>query len=304
MNILFAASEAVPYASSGGLADVAGSLPKAIAARGHNCAVVIPMYKAISEKQRADMEFITNITVDVSWRKQYCGIFKAEKKGITYYFIDNEYYFNRDGLYGFYDDCERFVFFSRAVLEMLKHISFTPDIISCNDWQTALIPVYFQLYYKYQQGYDNIKTAFTIHNIEYQGKYGKEVLNELMGIPPYNSGLLEYDGYINMLKGAIETTDRIITVSPSYANELLDPWYAHGLDRILVTKQHKMTGILNGIDMDMYNPENDPYIVCHYSKDNISGKAECKKSFLKRWSFLWMTNPLSVLSHVWSSIRV
>lgn len=280
MNILFAASEAVPYAASGGLADVVGSLPKAITARGHNCAVVIPLYKAINEDMRSEMEFITNITVDVSWRKQYCGIFKAQKDDILYYFIDNEYYFNRDGLYGFYDDCERFVFFGRAVLEMLKHISFKPDIISCNDWQTALIPVYFKLYYKYQQGYDRIKTTVTIHNIEYQGRYGKEVLNELMGIPPYNSGLLEYDGYINMLKGAIETTDRIITVSPTYASELLDPWYAHGLDRILVTKQHKMSGILNGIDMDMYDPRTDKYIACNYSKDDISGKAKCKSALV------------------------
>ena len=215
MKILFAASEAVPYAASGGLADVVGSLPKAISAKGHSCAVVMPLYKSVSEKLGGKAEFITNITVDVSWRKQYCGIFKTECLGVTYYFIDNEYYFSREGLYGFYDDCERFVFFDRAVLEMLKHIKFKPDIISCNDWQTALIPVYYNVYYKYQQGYDGLKTVFTIHNIEYQGKYGKEVLNELMGVPSYNSGLLEYDGHINMLKGAIECADRIITVSPS-----------------------------------------------------------------------------------------
>lgn len=280
MNILFAASEAVPYAASGGLGDVIGSLPKAIAERGYNCAVVIPLYKSITDEMRLHMDFVANITVDVSWRKQYCGILKAKKNGITYYFIDNEYYFKREGMYGFYDDCERFVFFARAVLEMIKHIGFKPDIISCNDWQTALIPVYYRLYYKYQQGYDNLKTAFTIHNIEYQGKYGMEVLNELMGIPPYNAGLLEYDGYVNMLKGAIETADRIITVSPTYAKELLDPWYAHGLDRILVTKQEYMTGILNGIDMDMYNPEIDPYIACNYSKNDVSGKDMCKKALL------------------------
>lgn len=280
MNILFAASEAVPYAASGGLGDVIGSLPKAISDKGHSCAVVIPLYRSISAEMREDMDFVASITVDVSWRKQYCGIFKARRNGIVYYFIDNEYYFDREGMYGFYDDCERFVFFGRAVLEMLKYIGFMPDIISCNDWQTALIPVYYQLYYKYQQGYDKIKTAFTIHNIEYQGKYGLEVLSELMGIPPYNAGLLEYDGFINMLKGAIETADRIITVSPQYAKELLDPWYAHGLDRILVTKQDKMTGILNGIDMNMYNPETDSAIACNYSKGDISGKAICKKALI------------------------
>lgn len=280
MNILFSASESVPYAASGGLADVVGSLPKAIRAKGHNCAIVIPLYKSIGQEFRSKMTLITNITVDVSWRKQYCGIFKAVQGDITYYFIDNEYYFKRDGLYGFYDDCERFVFFDRAVLEMLKHIDFKPDIISCNDWQTALIPVYYNVYYKYQQGYNGIKTVFTIHNIEYQGKYGKEILNEVMGIPMYNANLLEYDGYINMMKGAIETADRIITVSPSYAWEILDPWYAHDLDRILVTKQYKLKGILNGIDTDVYNPENDPEIAGHFTASDISGKSECKSALI------------------------
>lgn len=281
MNILFAASEAVPFAASGGLADVVGSLPKYINAKGHNCCVVIPLYSAISDELRCQMTFVKNITVDVSWRKQYCGIFKATQNGIDYYFIDNEYYFSRDGLYGFYDDCERFVFFDRAVLEMLRHIDFKPDIIHCHDWQTALIPVYYNVYYKYQQGYDNIKNIFTVHNIEYQGRYGREVLGELMGIPMYNAGLLEYDGYINMMKGAFETADRITTVSPSYAWEILDPWYAHSLDRILVTKQYKLKGILNGIDYDLYNPQNDSAIAGSFSADDISGKAECKKALLK-----------------------
>ncbi len=278
MNILFAASEAVPYAASGGLADVVGSLPRSICAKGHDCRIVMPLYKAIGEELRSEMTFITNITVDVSWRKQYCGIFTAVKNGVTYYFIDNQYYFCRDGLYGFYDDCERFVFFSRAVLEMLRYIDFKPDVINANDWQTALIPVYYNVYYKYQQGYDNIKNVFTIHNIEYQGRYGKEVLNELMGIPLYHSNLLEYDGYINMLKGAIETADKITTVSPSYAWEILDPWYAHGLDRILVTKQYKLTGILNGIDDKIFDPQTDKLIPANYSVGKLSGKAECKKA--------------------------
>lgn len=281
MNILFAASEAVPYAASGGLADVVGSLPRAICEKGHDCRIVIPLYKAIGEEFRAEMTFITNITVDVSWRKQYCGIFMAVKNGITYYFIDNEYYFARDGLYGFYDDCERFVFFSRAVLEMLRHIDFKPDVINANDWQTALIPVYYNVYYKYQQGYDEIKNVFTIHNIEYQGRYGKEVLNELMGIPMYHSNLLEYDGYINMMKGAIETADMITTVSPSYAWEILDPWFAHGLDRILVTKQYKLRGILNGIDYKVFDPDTDKLIAANYSANKPAGKAACKKALME-----------------------
>ncbi|MBQ1464415.1 MAG: glycogen synthase [Ruminococcus sp.] len=286
MNILFAASEAVPFAASGGLADVAGSLPRAISEKGHKCAVVMPLYRSVPDKQRKKMTFITNITVDVSWRKQYCGIYRADIDGITYFLIDNEYYFDREGMYGFYDDCERFVFFDRAVLEMLKVISFKPDIICCNDWQTALIPVYYHVYYRYQQGYDSIKTAFIIHNIEYQGSFGKEVLGEVMGISSYNAGLLEYDGRINMLKGALETADQLITVSPSYAWEILDPWYAHGLDRILVTKQHKLCGILNGIDTRLYDPATDPEIEQHYSAEDISGKAECRKALLKELHML------------------
>ena len=292
MKVLFAASEAVPYAASGGLADVVGSLPKAIRAAGHECCVVIPLYKSISPELREKMEFVKNITVDVSWRKQYCGIFEAEWQGITYYFIDNEYYFARDGLYGFYDDCERFVFFDRAVLEMLKYVDFKPDIIHCNDWQTALIPVYYNVYYKYQQGFDGIKNVFTIHNIEYQGKYGREILNEVMGIPMYNANILEYDGYINMMKGAIEAADKITTVSPSYAWEILDPWYAHGLDRILVTKQYKLRGILNGIDTDIYSPEKDTAIAGNYSADDLAGKKLCKKALCEELGLEYDDEPI------------
>lgn len=281
MNILFAASEALPYVASGGLADVAGSLPSAIVKKGHDCRVVIPLYKSISAEMRASLTFLTNITVDVSWRKQYCGIFTGVYKGVTYYFIDNEYYFGRDGIYGFYDDCERFVFYSRAVLEMIRCIDFKPDIIHANDWQAAMIPVYYQIFYKYQQGYENIHTVFTIHNIQYQGKYGKEVLNELMGIPLYHTGLLEYDGCVNMMKGAIETADKITTVSPSYAWEILDPWYSHGLDRALNPKQYKLCGFLNGIDVDGYNPETDPAIPANYSVKNMQGKAKCKQALLE-----------------------
>ena len=143
-----------------------GSLPSAIAKKGHDCRVVIPLYKSINAEMRANMTFVANITVDVAWRKQYCGVFTTICNGVTFYFIDNEYYFGRDGVYGFYDDCERFVFFSRAVLEMIRDIDFTPDVIHSNDWQTALIPVYYQIFYKYQQGYENIKNVFTIHNIQ------------------------------------------------------------------------------------------------------------------------------------------
>ena len=280
MNILFAASEATPYIASGGLADVAGSLPAAVTQKGHDCRIVLPLYKGINPHFRASMTFITHMTVDVSWRKQYCGIFTAICNGETYYFLDNEYYFGRDGIYGFFDDCERFVFYSRAVLEMLRYIDFKPDIINANDWQAAMIPVYYEVFYKYQQGYENIKNVFTIHNIQYQGNYGKEVLNEVMGLPMYHMSLLEYDGGVNMMKGAIETADKVTTVSPSYAWEILDPWYSHGMDRILRTKQYKLSGILNGIDVNGYDPETDEIIEKNYSARSTVGKKVCKAKLL------------------------
>ena len=280
MNILFAASEATPYIASGGLADVAGSLPAAVTQKGHDCRIVLPLYKGINPHFRASMTFITHMTVDVSWRKQYCGIFTAICNGVTYYFLDNEYYFGRDGIYGFFDDCERFVFYSRAVLEMLRYIDFKPDIINANDWQAAMIPVYYEVFYKYQQGYENIKNVFTIHNIQYQGNYGQEVLNEVMGLPMYHMSLLEYDGGVNMMKGAIETADKVTTVSPSYAWEILDPWYSHGMDRILRTKQYKLSGILNGIDVNGYDPETDEIIEKNYSARSTVGKKVCKAKLL------------------------
>lgn len=281
MNILYAASEAMPFAASGGLADVSGSLPAAINKKGHDCRVVMPLYRSINPHLRANLTTVTSITVDVAWRKQYCGILTTIYNGVVYYFIDNEYYFGRDGMYGFYDDCERFTFFSRAVLEMLRYIDFKPDVIHANDWQTALISVYYQVLYKYQQGFEDIKNIFTIHNIQYQGKYGVEVVNEVMGIPMYHTDLLMYDDCINMMKGAFEAADKITTVSPSYAWEILDPWYAYGLDRILINKQYKLSGILNGIDTTVYNSETDPLIPANFTASAPTrGKRTCKEKLL------------------------
>ena len=281
MNILYAASEAVPFIASGGLADVAGALPAALNKKGHDCRVVIPLYKNIKPELRANFTYLTNITVDVAWRKQYCGVFTTIYNGVVYYFIDNEYYFGRDGMYGFYDDCERFAFFSRAILEMMRYIDFKPEIIHANDWQTSLISVYYQTMYKCLQEYDNIKNVFTIHNIQYQGKYGMEVINEIMGIPMYHSDILMYDDCVNMMKAAFETSDRISTVSPSYAWEILDPWYSYGLDRILVNKQYKLTGILNGIDTDVFDPEKDAIIYKNYDSEHLEGKKICKDKLLE-----------------------
>ena len=191
MNILYCSSEALPFAMSGGLGDVAGSLPKALVQSGINCAVVMPLYGDIRQDLRDKMTYLTNFSVPVGWRNQYCGVFSAEVSGVTYYLLDNEYYFKRKGLYGFYDDGERFAFFSRAILEMLQHIDFAPDIIHTNDWQTALVCVYLNLYYRHLEKFSRIKTAFTIHNIQYQGKYGMELLEDVLSIGPENAHLVE-----------------------------------------------------------------------------------------------------------------
>ena len=280
MKILYAASEALPFMASGGLGDVAGSLPKALRKRLVGCRVVMPLYSGIKQELRDRMQFITHITVPVSWRRQYCGIFEAKIDGVIFYFIDNEYYFKRDGIYGHYDDAERFAFFSRAVLEIIPHIDFKPDIIHTNDWQTALVPVYYSTMYANREGYEGIKNIFTIHNIQYQGVYGKEVVTELMGIPTYHTSLLEFDGMVNLMKGAIETADRVTTVSPTYAKEILDPWYSYGMDRALVRRQDGIVGILNGIDVVGYDPETDSNLKKHYSVTKIAGKKECRAALL------------------------
>jgi starch synthase len=272
MKVLYAASEALPFMASGGLGDVAGSLPQALRKRLIGCRVVMPLYDTIRQDLKDSMKFITHISVPVAWRRQYCGIFEAKAGGVIYYLIDNQYYFKRDTIYGHYDDAERFAFFSRAVLEIIPYIDFKPDIIHCNDWQTALTPVYYSAMYANSPGYENIKTVFTIHNIQYQGVYGKEILEDVLGIPADKSDLLEYDGCVNFMKGAIECANKVTTVSPSYADEILDPWYSHGLDTILNERRFKLTGILNGIDVDSYNPETDKSLRENYSYADLSGK--------------------------------
>ena len=281
MKVLFASSEAYPFAMSGGLADVAGALPKALRKRFVGCRIILPLYGTISEELRNKMSFVCSVTVPVSWRRQYCGVFEAHVDGVIYYFIDNQFYFKRDSLYGHYDDAERFAFFSRAVLEVLPHIDFKPDIIHCNDWQTALIPVYLDAFYKGAEFYKDIKTVFTIHNIQYQGQYGGEILGDVLGLPEERRGIVEYGDCINFMKGAIQCADKVTTVSPTYANEILSPYYSHGLDGILKQFTYKTTGIVNGIDVDVYNPETDKLIYKNFSVEDISGKAVNKASLQK-----------------------
>ena len=280
MKILYAASEATPFAKSGGLADVAGSLPKALVKDGVDARVIMPLYGDL--KLRDKLEYVTNYSVPVGWRSQYCGLFKAEVDGVTYYFLDNEYYFKRRGLYGFYDDGERFAFFSRAVLETLFYIDFTPDIINCNDWQTALVPVYLNLYYRHLDKFNRIKTIFTIHNIAYQGKYGTDILEDTCGIGRRDQHIVEYDGCANFMKGAIETADKITTVSPTYARQLHDPAYACGLEQVVQLIDYKLSGVLNGLDMESFDPAHDASLPQTYDPDHMEGKAVCKRELQRQ----------------------
>ena len=280
MKVLYVASEALPFMASGGLGDVAGSLPQALRKRLIGCRVVMPMYDTIKQELKDTMKFVTSISVPVAWRRQYCGIFEAKADGVIYYLLDNQYYFKRDTIYGHYDDAERFAFFSRAVLEMLPHINFRPDIIHCNDWQSALTPVYYTTMYAKDPWYQGIKTVFTIHNIQYQGVYGKEIIGDVIGLEG-EANIIEYDGDVNFMKGAIECADKVTTVSPSYAQEILDPWYSHGLDTILKARSWKLQGILNGIDVINYNPETDKAIAANYNAEDWKNKATDKEDLQK-----------------------
>jgi len=281
MKILYVASEAKPFAASGGLGDVAGSLPRALCAREADCRVVLPLYGSIGEQWRSRMTFLTSFDVPLAWRTQYCGVFQCSLDGVIYYLLDNEYYFKRDGLYGFYDDAERFAFFSKAVLEMLIHIDFSPDVINCNDWQTAMVPVYLNAFYRPVDRLANTRTVFTIHNIQYQGKYGMELLGDVLGLPESKAPVMEYDGCLNMMKAAIDQCDMVSTVSPTYAKEILDPWYAFGLDRLLRERSYKLVGILNGIDQKAFDPATDPALFARYSAADPEDKGICKRELQK-----------------------
>ncbi len=277
-SVMYVASECNPFVGTGGLADVAGSLPKALQKTGeYDVRVVLPLYKTTDEKLRRQFRFIGNINVPLGWRNQYCGVFSYFSEGVLYYFIDNEYYFKRDKLYGEYDDGERFAFFSKACLEIMPLIDFYPHILHCNDWQTALAPIYLKTLFYGKYKYKDIRAVFTIHNIEYQGKYGEECLGDLFGLPDYTKNMLEFDGCLNLMKGAMEVSDRVTTVSPTYAREILDAYFAHGLESVTNRNAFKLSGILNGIDEDYYNPKTDGKIFANYTKTSPAKKAENKK---------------------------
>lgn len=284
MKILFASPEVAPFIKTGGLADVAGSLPQALAKEGHEVKVILPLYEGIGQEWRSQMTFLKYFNVTLSWRQVYCGVFQLERDGVTYWFVDNEYYFKRWQIYGHFDDCERFAYFSRAVIETPGQLDWAPDIIHCNDWQTALVPVYL-LEEKYRiPQLANAKSVFTIHNIEYQGRYGEQVLKDVIGLDAgyFNEGMLAYFGDVNLMKGAIMASNFVTTVSPTYAQELRTPFYAKGLDGVINQQAGKIEGILNGIDMELYDPATNPGLAANFTtKSLVKGKKQCKLALQK-----------------------
>ncbi len=276
-KILYAGAEVMPFGATGGLGDVLGSLPAAIAKECKGDAdvrVVMPLYKTVKPEWRAQMKDEAVIYVDLAWRHLYCGIKSLVKDGVTFYFIDNEYYFGRDKLYGYYDDGERYAFFSKAILDLMSAVDFFPDIYNANDWQTAASVVYLERIYKKGERYQNIKSVFTIHNIEYQGQYGFNMMTDVLGIGEYD--ILDYNGCVNLMKGAIECASKVSTVSPTYACEILGEEKSHGLCYCLRQHQDKLTGILNGIDYNYYDPAKDTEIAQNFTWRSIGKKAENK----------------------------
>ena len=286
-KILFVGAEVMPFAATGGLGDVMGSLPAALKSldRKNDIRVVMPLYAAVKDEWREPMGQECVFTVRLSWRTLYCGIKSLKKDGVTYYFVDNEYYFKRNGLYGFMDDGERYAYFCKAVVEMLPHIGFFPDVLHANDWQAALSVVYLNTKYRYHDGYENIKTVFTIHNIEYQGKYDMALLSDLFDLGPEHYSLMRYDNCANLMKAAIECADKVSTVSPKYAEEIQHYEHSHGLYHVLYKNSYKITGILNGIDYKYYNPSTDTAIYKNFDRRSFSSaKAENKMALQREYA--------------------
>ena len=277
----------MPFAATGGLGDVMGSLPAAIKAKEKNnvdVRVVMPLYATIGDEWRSQMKDEAIFNVALSWRNVYCGVKSLVKDGVTYYFIDNEYYFKRGALYGFFDDGERYAYFCKAVLEMLIKLEFYPDVIHANDWQSALTVVYLNTKYRYVEGLSETKSVFTIHNIEYQGKYDFSILGDVFDMGPEYYALMRYDDCINLMKAAIECADKVSTVSERYADEIKTPEYSHGLYHVLYRNAQKLTGILNGIDYNYYSPSKDTVLAKNYDRRNfVSGKAENKIALQKEY---------------------
>ena len=278
MKILYAASEAAPFIKVGGLGDVAGALPKALCRAGDDVRVILPYYGAIAPELKEKCKFLTEFFFQNAWRNQSCGIYEAEIDGVTYYLLENDYYFNRTQTYGEFDDGERFAYFSRAILECLPFIEFIPEIIHCNDWHTGLLPVLLDTQFRDRPGYGNIRTVFTIHNIEFQGKYDPYQLGNIFGLGEEVKPLLYYDNSINLMKGAIECANRVTTVSERYAEEIMTPPKSCGLEHILQARAWKVSGIVNGIDTDLFDPATDKRIAANYTAETLELKVRNKNA--------------------------
>ena len=281
-KILFVGAEVMPFAATGGLGDVLGSLPAALKKEYQDdidVRVVMPLYDAVKQEWREQMKLEAVFNLQLSWRNLYCGIHSLVKDGVTYYFVDNEYYFKRGSLYGFMDEAERYAFFCKAAIEMLGIVGFYPDVLHAHDWQAALSIPYLNFQYRWRREYQNIKTVFTIHNIEYQGQFPMDVLGYVFGFD--YSDYLEYNGCVNLMKGAIEMANVVTTVSPRYAEEIRGDEYSHGLAPILNNNSHKLTGILNGIDYKYYDPANDKEIYQNFGSGELDKKVKNKTELQK-----------------------
>lgn len=281
MQIVFASAECAPFVKTGGLGDVAGSLPAALVRAGAEVIVMVPKYATIKDEYKAQMEHFTDFYVSLSWRNEYCGLEKLEHDGVTYMFVDNEHYFARDYPYGFFDDGERFAFFSKAITESLQHLpeGFECDILHCNDWQTALAPVFLREFYQGLPLYDRVKTVFSIHNVAFQGQFSDTVMEDILGVAhiPAAATQLRCDACsINYMLGALHYADAITTVSPTYAGEIQTPEFGEGLDGVLRERSYALQGILNGIDVVGFDPATDKRIAANYTVDDRAGKAVCK----------------------------
>lgn len=281
MQIVFASAECAPFVKTGGLGDVAGSLPAALVRAGAEVIVMVPKYATIKDEYKAQMEHFSDFYVSLGWRNEYCGLEKLEHDGVTYMFIDNDRYFARDYPYGFFDDGERFAFFSKAITESLQHLpaGFECDILHCNDWQTALAPVFLREFYQGLPLYDRVKTVFSIHNVAFQGQFSDTVMEDILGVAhiPAAASQLRCDACsINYMLGALRYADAITTVSPTYANEIQTPEFGEGLDGVLRERSYALQGILNGIDVAGFDPATDKRIAANYTVDDRSGKAVCK----------------------------
>ena len=281
MKVCFIAAEAAPFVKVGGLGDVIGSLPKSLRELGVDARVILPLYSSI-DRERFGLNYKAYQFVDLGWRHSYCGIFETEVDGVPCYFVDNEQYFNRDSIYGQADDGERFAFFSKAALEILPALDFKPDVVNVNDWHTALSVIYLDvLKSREAEFYKDMKSVLSIHNIEFQGRFNPYEMGNLFGLENKYFDALIYNGDLNLLKGAIQLADRVNTVSETYAREILDPYFSYGLDKILTVEQGKLRGILNGIDVDKFNPKTDPMIPVNYDLKTFEDKVQNKLAFQK-----------------------